>query len=187
MEISWDIVARIAAPLIALVVGAALNRWLEKKPKVISYLANASVHRTNPPGRDPINVHTHSIVMRNAGSQPAHNVRLGHSYLPDFTVYPDINYDVVDLPGGGKEILIPLLVPQKQVTISYLYFPPMTWNQVNTHVESDEGPVKILTVLPQPQQPRWLIRALQTLVFVGATATLYIAYLAVRWLLTNVI
>lgn len=187
MAVDWGIVATIVAPLLALVVGAWLNRWLEARPNVISYLANASALRVNPPDQPSIPVHSHTIVLRNAGRKPAHNVRLGHTYLPDFTVYPDTRYEIGDLPNGGKELVIPLLVPEKQVTISYLYFPPVTWNQINTHVESDEGPVKILTVFPRPQQPRWLINVMRTLVFVGATATLYLGYLGIRWLVIEVL
>ncbi len=121
-------------------------------------------------------VNTHSVVFRNAGRKTANNVRLGHNILPDFQVSPDTEYTVADLPGGGKEIRFPKLVPKKQVTITYLYFPPLTWDQVHTHVESDEGPVKVLNVLPTVQLPRWVITILWLLVGYGVIGLLYSAY-----------
>ena len=37
MVIDWMVVSTIAAPVIALFVGAALDRYLERKPKLIPY------------------------------------------------------------------------------------------------------------------------------------------------------
>lgn len=181
MNIDWSVIATIAAPLLALVAGAALNHFVEMRPRMISYLAHASAFRSNRPDGGPIHVHTHSIVLRNAGRKSAMNVRLGHNQLPDFQVFPDVQHQVLDLPNGGKEILFPVIVPQKQITISYLYFPPVTWGQINTHVESDEGPVKVITVLPQPQYSKWLINSLRLLIVVGGISLLYLIYMFVRW------
>lgn len=187
MNIDWVVVATIAAPLLTLVAGAVLNHLLEARPRLITYLAHASAFRVNPAnGGAPYQVHTHSVVLRNSGKKSAINVRLGHALLPDFQVYPDVQYQVLNLPNGGREILFPAVVPQKQITISYLYFPPVTWNQINTHVESDEGPVKVITVLPQPQYPRWFINTLRLLVYIGAVTTLYLIYLLVGRLVAYV-
>ena len=38
MEIAWNVVAIIAAPLIALFVGAVLNRAIESRPRLVTYL-----------------------------------------------------------------------------------------------------------------------------------------------------
>ena len=59
--------------------------------------------------------------------------------LPSFQLYPSIAYQVVDLPDGAKEILIPTMVPGEQLTISYLYGPPLTYAGVNAGIRSDEG------------------------------------------------
>ena len=45
MTIDWNIVAMIAAPLIAGVAGAALNHWLEGRPRLISYIGHVPAHR----------------------------------------------------------------------------------------------------------------------------------------------
>jgi len=185
MNVDWVAIATIAAPLLALLVGAALNHALEARPRLISYLAHASAFRSTRPDGTVLHVYTHSVVLRNSGKRAATNVRFGHNSLPDFQVFPDIAYNVIDLPNGGREIHFPLVVPQKQITISYLYFPPLTWDKINTHVESDAGPVKVITVLPQAQYPRWFLSILQALVYVGGVATVYLLYLGVRWLIAH--
>ena len=145
--IDWSVVATIGAPIIALFVGAALDRYLERRARVISYLGHVSgIQLTRPEG--PVVVNTHSVVLRNTGGRAATNVRLGHAVLPDFQIFPDIDYTVKNLPGGQKEIVIPILVPKKDITVTYLYFPPLTWNQVNTHLESDDGPVRVFEDFP---------------------------------------
>ncbi|MHB2027151.1 MAG: hypothetical protein ACYCPQ_11060 [Elusimicrobiota bacterium] len=180
MMIDWNVVATISSPIIALIVGAALDRFIENRPKVVSYLGHVSGIRLNRENQI-IHINTHSVVLINSGRRTATNIRLGHAVLPDFQVFPDAQYNVVDLPGGGKEIQFPSLVPKKQVTITYLYFPPLTWNQVNTHLESDDGPVKVLNVLPTVQLPKWLIGALWLLIGYGSIAVLYTFYMGFRW------
>jgi hypothetical protein len=49
MSVDWNVVATIASPLLALVVGIWIDRRFEARPKVISYLANTAVLRLNPP------------------------------------------------------------------------------------------------------------------------------------------
>jgi len=140
MTIDWNIVATIAAPTIALLLGAVLERLFENRPRVVAFLGHVSsvyLPRTTP----PMDVYTHSVVIRNAGRKTATNVRIGYATLPDYNVLPDIEYRENKLPGGGREIVIPKLIPKKQVTITYLYFPPLTWGKINTHLESDEGPM----------------------------------------------
>ncbi len=180
MTVDWHVVATIAAPIITLFVGAALSRAIENRPRVVSYLGHVSGILVTS-GDRPFQVNTHSVVLRNAGRKTATNVRLGHAVLPDFQVFPDIEYDVKDLPGGGKEVCFPKLVAKKQVTITYLYSPPLTWEMVNTHVESDEGPVKVLRVLPTVQLPRWQILILWILIGYGIIGLIYTIYSLARW------
>jgi hypothetical protein len=94
--------------------------------------------------------------------------------LPDFSVYPSVVYQVIDLPGGGREILFPTLVPGEQVTVAYLYFPPVLFNQINSYTKSDEGLAKIVQVLPTPQLAPWLRRLSFTLVVIGAATVIYV-------------
>lgn len=124
-----------------------------------------------------------SFIVRNTGRKPATNVRLGHNILPNFQMYPLVRYEVSDLPDGGKEIVIPTLVPKEQISISYLYNPPTTWNQVNTHIKSDEGFAKVIPVLLAQQFPKWLIRVIYILLLIGSVALIYMLYLSARWLI----
>ena len=174
MNINWQLVVTIAAPIIALFVGVWVNRLFENRPRVTTYLAHASATRVTPQEGQPFVVHTHSIVVKNNGRRAATNLRLGHSVLPDFSVFPAVIYEVVALPDGGKEIVFPTLVPNDQVTVSYLYWPPLLWNQINTHAKSDDGQAKVLDVFPTPRPPAWLIRVIFVFLLIGITATAYV-------------
>ena len=44
-----------------------------------------------------------------------------------------------DLPQGGKEIVIPVLAPGEQLTISYLYFGPTTVQNIGSSHECMQG------------------------------------------------
>jgi len=173
MEIDWALFTRYAAPILALFVGAILNRFLERRPRLVSYLWHTSAVTLRPPAAPPISVFGHSIVVRNGGKKPAINVRLGHQVLPAFSVYPSVRYEVVDLPDGSQEIVFPSLVPGEQVTVAYLYFPPTLWNNVNSYTKSDEGFAKIINVLPVQQWSRWLAAVAWLLIAVGLITTVY--------------
>ena len=96
---------------------------------------------------------------------------------------PDVEHRVEATPGGGTDLVFPKLVPNEQVTISYLYFPPIVWSQINGQVKSDEGLAKIVHVLPTQQLPPWVIRTMWALIFVGAVALVYSAIYGLRaWL-----
>src|SRR5256885_16497211 len=111
MDIDWSVAATIAAPILALFIGVALDRFVERKPRLVAYFAHASafpITGTNP----PVQIHTHSIVVRNTGKKPANDVRVTHNTLPrDFNVYPHVEYQVRALQGGGTDLVFPTLVP----------------------------------------------------------------------------
>lgn len=186
MNIDWNLVAAVGMPILTLFLGALINHLLESRPKLISYLGFISAHRLEPrPEGNPVAiVNTHSVVIRNTGRRAATNVRLGHNFLPNVNVYPDVAYEVKDLPGGGKEIVFPTLVPKKEISINYLYFAPETWQHVNTHIESDEGPAKVVNVLLQPQAKPWLLRTIWAFIVIGVIACGYILFEAIRWFAT---
>ena len=176
MTIEWNVVAIIASPLIALVLGAILDRALERRPRLITYLGHVSAHRMNQQDGAPLDVFTHSIVLKNSGRKPANNIRISHSILPSFNVFPSIKYNVETLQDGVTEIVLPILIPGQEVTISYLYFPPITWENVNGEIKSDEGFAKVMRVLPTIQYPRWLNAVAGALMLVGLVALVYVAF-----------
>lgn len=186
MSIDWNLAAAVGMPILTLFIGALINHLLESRPKLISYLGFISSHRLQPQedGTPGAIVNTHSVVIRNTGRKAATNVRLGHNFLPNVNVYPDVAYNVNDLPGGGKEIVFPTLVAKKEVTINYLYFAPDTWERVNTHIESDDGKAKVVNVLLQPQVKPWLLRTIWVLIVTGTITCGYLLFGVLRWLAT---
>lgn len=181
MTIDLELVAIIAVPILCLFLGAFLDRVLENKPKVITYFGHVAALTSRPDGMPPFQVHTHSVVIRNAGRKAATNLRLGHRVLPDFNVFPPTNYTTEDLPDGGREIVFPTFTPKQQVIVSYLYFPPLVATQINTHLRSDEGPAKIIKMLLTPQLAKWKLRILSFLIVMGIISTIYCIVVLIRW------
>jgi hypothetical protein len=179
MVIDWNVVSTITAPVIALFVGVWVNRKFENRPVLISYLSHVSSFRHTPQGGQPLQVNTHSVVLRNTGRQSATNVRFHHITLPDFNIWPTVVHHVETLPDGSKDIVIPTLVPQEEITISYLYFPPIMAGDVNAGIKCDQGFAKQIAVLLRSQVPRWLSNILLVLVLVGLITTCYLIYIGV--------
>jgi len=176
MNIELNAVATIAAPIIALFVGIWVNRRFESRPILISYFGHVAAFLHTPPGGQPINVHTHSVVLRNAGRRPATNVRLHHQVLPDFNIWPVLVHHVDTLPDGSRDIVIPTLIPGETITISYLYFPPVTVAQVNAGIKCDQGFAQAIAVLLQRQYPRWFNRLAAFLMLLGLISLVYLLY-----------
>ncbi len=176
MVINWSAVATIAAPIIALFVGVWINRRFESRAVLTSYFGHVAVFRTTPPSGTPIFIHTHAVVLRNVGRRSATNVRLRHNVLPDFIIWPEPQHSIANLPSGGREIVIPTLVPGQQITVSYLYFPPLTVDQINTGIQSDEGFARQIPVLLQRVYPKWFNLMATALMLVGLISLVYIAF-----------
>ncbi|MQR02371.1 hypothetical protein [Glaciimonas soli] len=148
MSIDIDVTAKILAPLITAFVVGTVRYFLEGRVRIVSYLGHTSTNKSR--GDKPFDVHTHNVIVHNTGRKAAHNLRIGHNLLPEsVTVVPtSIQYTVERNPDGGAEIVFPTLVPKEQITISYLYFPPVIWSQINSYVKADEGYAKIIKTIP---------------------------------------
>ena len=180
MNINWDLVLKIAVPLGTLVLGIILDKWFEDRPKLISHISQIFSIYTKAPNGSDLKVHTHSVVVGNAGRKSATNVRLGHTTLPAFQILPSIDHLIKDLPDGSKEIVIPTLVPKKQITINYLYFPPLTFNQINTYTESDQGSARVVNMqLTRQYSPR-LMKAMAYVFLLGVVALVYLMIIAIK-------
>lgn len=172
MNFDPEVVAKIAGPALSLVVGAAIKHYAEARSKVVSFIGHASAFTLQ--GENPVVIHTHSVVVRNAGRKVAENVRLVHAVLPiNITVYPPVQHSIERNPEGSGEIVIPALVPKEQVTVSYLYFPPLLWSQINVNTKSEDGFAKIVNVIPMPRPNKAVIAGIWALVFVGASFLFY--------------
>jgi hypothetical protein len=167
-----DTAAKLAAPIITLIIGAIIKHYTTARPKVISYIGHISSF--NVTGDNPFIVNAHSVIVRNTGSRAATNVRLSHYVLPqNISVDPPVKYSIDRNPQGVGEIVIPVLVPKEQVTVSYLYFPPITWQQINATTKSDDGLAKVITVIPSPQPNRLILALVWILTFIGASVIVY--------------
>ncbi|PNG46570.1 hypothetical protein WDL1CHR_04886 [Variovorax sp. WDL1] len=138
--------------------------------------AAPAVQPAAPPTPPPMHAaHTHAVVVRNAGRQTAHNVRIDHNILPrSYTVYPPVRH-TVSFPqqGDGAEILIPVLVAGEQVTLSYFYFPPLTFDRINAWVKCDEGMARLVNAIPSTPPPKGVRAALWVFAFIGAATSVY--------------
>jgi hypothetical protein len=178
MTLDWSVVWKIAQPVLLLFIGAYVARLFERRPRLIRYLVHPTAVVHNHPEHGKMLVNLHALVVRNTGKKPATNVRLGHNVLPDFSVYPNIQYRVEDLAGGGKEIVFPVLVAGTEVLVQYLYFPPLIVNGINTHVQSDEGTAKSLNVWLVQRYPEWFYNLMRAILVVGIIAIIYVLRLA---------
>ena len=172
MNFHIEAIAKLISPLITLIISVIIKHYTERRSKVISFIGHVSSFTLNNEERTP--VFTHSIIVRNAGRKAAQNIRLGHNVMPpNVTVFPKIQYQIENTPEGASEIVIPILVPKEQVTISYLYFPPVTWDKINSYTKSDEGFAKIINVIPMPQPSKFFLSLVWLLMFVGASFLFY--------------
>ncbi len=171
--VDWQVVATVAAPILTLLLGVWVHRWFEKRPVLLSHWGHVSSFNYQKEDGTTGIVNTHSVVIKNAGRRPAVNVRLSHTVLPDFNISPAVEYELRKVPNSGDDIVIPTLVPNQQLTISYLYFPPVTYASVNAGVMSDEGLATQIPVLLQRQYPRNYAVVAGMLMIVGLIATVY--------------
>tara|TARA_R110002049_G_scaffold178727_1_gene345816 strand:- start:886 stop:1431 length:546 start_codon:yes stop_codon:yes gene_type:complete len=176
MEI--DVILKLLAPIFTGAVGLIVKGYIEAKPKLILYLVHASAIPLND--EKNTNVNTHSIVVRNTGKKTANNVRIGHNYLPkSYQLYPKLTHEVKEGANSSSEILIPTLVPGEEVNISYLYFPPDTYHNVNSYCKSDEVSARPVSVIPAPHLNKFQLVLIWSLIFIGASTTVYAAFLAI--------
>lgn len=183
MSIDWNVVATIVSPLIALLFGVWVNRRFENRANLIAHYGHIAAFVSKTDTGVPFNVHTHAVVLRNTGRKSATNVRLHHRHLPDFTIYPSIVFHEEKLPDGSKDIVIPSLIPGKQITISYLYFPPDTVSEINSGIDCDQGFAKVIPVLLQRQYPKFVNVIVAVLMFCGLVSIIYLTYLLVKLLI----
>jgi hypothetical protein len=171
MDINIDVIGKLVAPILTAVVGLLAKRYFEARPKLITYLIHTSAI---PLGDEKnTNVNSHSIVVRNSGKKTAHNVRIGHNFLPAFQIFPQLSHEVLKGKNNSAEIFLPTLVPGEQITISYLYFPPDLWSQVHSYCKSDEMAAKYINIIPSVQLNKIQTTVIWSLLFIGASTIVY--------------
>jgi len=183
MSIDWNLVVTIAVPIITLFLGAWVNRKFENKPHLISYYGHVSSFAYTPTGGQKMQINTHTVILRNVGHKAATNVRLSHQTLPDFNIWPAVQYNVETLPNGTQDIVIPSLVPGEQIIISYLYFPPLTFAGINSGIKHDEGFAQQIQVLLQRRFPDWFNYTVPIFMLIGVVTSLYILFEFIVWII----
>lgn len=173
MAIDWDMAVKVGMPVVTLFLGIWANRRFEQRPALISYFGHIAAFVHHPTEGAAFKVHTHTIVLRNVGRRPATTVRLHHNSLPDFNIWPQVVHHVETLPDGSKDIVIPALVPGEEITVSYLYFPPLTVAGVNAGIKCDTGFATAHVVLLQRQYPAWFNRLAAALMLIGLIVVIY--------------
>jgi len=204
MTPNWDLVSKLVLPVVTALIVAVIGKRLEYRPKLVTYLAHAAGFVLPPiegaataqqdgvgaapvtvgvtPGAPGAQIHVHGVVIRNTGRKTAFNVRMGHSAkVHRYVLEPQVQHEMKDAPNGGWEIIIPALVPNEQILISYLYFPPVTWRQVNSYTKSDEGSAHFLNVLPTPRPPRWLVVGFLAFFYLGIAGAVYALIAIIQW------
>jgi hypothetical protein len=194
LSVDFSLLTSIAEKIGLLFAGGLVGRFFERRARVVVFYGHVGQFRQQPqqqqPGPvqqqpSPGPVHTHSVVIRNAGRVAAHNVHVPHRGMLNaanihISIDPHLAHTVQGLPNGTEEILFPALPARFQVTISYLYFPPILFSQINAPIYSDEGPARVINVLPQERWPRWLSAVLGGLVLIGIIAVAYALFELVR-------
>lgn len=172
-----DFLKNIIVAGLAAFAGWFLNSVFGKKVKLNHFILAPS---TFPFALDggTIYINTHSLIVRNNGSLPAVNLRVGHRRMPpNYTIFPARDSRVIELERGETEILIERLLPKEQITISYLYFPPLVVGEVHSYVKSNECFSKPKDMAPAPVISKPLTVFLWYLVICGAASTVYLFYL----------
>ena len=164
-------------------VGAVIAKRVEGKADLVSYFGHSSAFTTRPQGQPSFVIHTHDVVIQNVGKKPANNVRVSHNVLPDqFNVFPSLPYSVEQLPDGKKDIVIPKVVPGQLIVISYLYYPPLLWNQVHAGIRSDEGFARQVEMQLQRKIPAWLTALAVAGFLIGCLTVLYLIWRGLKYM-----
>lgn len=180
MTINWLVASQIAGPILAAGLGAFFHWFFTRAPRLVVFFGHASaftIRWTQDNPNPPTTIHTHTLIVRNAGRAVANNVRVGHRVWPAyFDIQPPTQHHVEDVPNSSsKEIVIDKMVRGEEVQISYLYFPPLTFQQIHSTVKADEGQATGWNVALQRVFPKWWNAQAVIFYLIGIAAVIYAA------------
>ena len=174
----WGLVFNVVYGVAIIFIGCHITDFHNSRKKLISHYGHVGVFKL----KSGQNVYTHSVIVSNIGYRPIENVKLGHTVLPEnIDIYPQIEYII---SNNGKEILIPKLVGKEQVTISYLYFPPVTYKDINSYIKSDSGFAKEIDTVLLPKVSKWKIYIIYFLIMMGTASIIYLIYQFLKLLIS---
>lgn len=155
----------------------AFIAWLQvnrRRPRLEAFFTHGSAH---PIVNTQNFIHTHSLVVRNAGSYPATNVRITHSFVPpttDIQMYPDMPRTTMQFGKFGSEMLVERLRPKEQITLSYLYPGPTLYSQFGTQVKFDDGLAQISEIQHVRILSPWIRALILYFMAAGVFVSIYI-------------
>lgn len=117
-------------------------------------------------------VRSHTVVITNQGTATAHNLRIGHFFLPAHTVFPPMNIPF-DEKHPKNEILVPTLSPKENIVVSYLYDDNLHVSRVNAYIKCDEGLAEVANLQHVSIKSPFLRNTLQVIFFIGIVAVTY--------------
>lgn len=129
-------------------------------------------------------VHIRSLVIRNEGGTPAHNVEIVFNWKPmHVNQWP--TRDVIEkvLADLRYVVIFPTLAPREMVGFELISINKDLPNIIN--VRSDESVAHEVKFALQKVVPRWKYNVARVLMIVGSSAAVYVLILAVQWLLTK--
>ena len=161
-----------------------IDRFVTRRAKLIFYTSHPQwVALPQQPGQQPVApIGTFSLFLFNQGRAPAREVHVGHFYLPANNVFPDIPRDVVLTPGGGTAIRFPVVPPRTLITISYLIFGNFSIDTVVSYVGSEEGAAQRVPVVFQRVFPKWAIKLIYVVMFLGGWVLLNASFTLIHYL-----
>ena len=122
--VDWQLFLTVAAPILTLLVGVWVNRRFENRPVLLSHWGHVSSFNYQQGNGATGIVNTHSVVIRNVGRRAATNVRLSHTLLPDFNIWPPVEYELKEVPNSGQDIVNPYRSPKPAVEYLLSLFSP---------------------------------------------------------------
>lgn len=167
--------------VVAAIVGAVITKRVEGRPRLITRWGHIAAFNTKA-GDQQIVLHTHEVVLRNAGSKAAHNVRVSHRYLPEYNITPSVPVTVEALANGITDLVLPVVVPGQQITISYLYTPPLLYFDLHLGIRCDEGMATQVATEIQPKYSRWVTVPAAVLFLVGCATTVWALVRVASWI-----
>lgn len=171
----WGLFWEIAKILLSAGVGAWLFHRFEKRAHLVAYVGHMAHHKIDESNL----VLTWSVVLRNTGRLASHNVQIKHKFHPDnFEIRPSRQYALESVEDGGVNIVFDKVVPQEELTISYLRLVPKDSTTdpgiVNRGISCDEGYPQVLNYFPMRVYPRRVNQLLGALVLIGSVASIYL-------------
>jgi len=167
---------------ITFLIGIFLTRLFENKPTLITYYSHIAAGKIwVETTKSYLDIFTHSIVIRNTGRTVLTNIKVGHAIKITnmIAVYPKFDYQIKSIKDSGEEIVFERLLSKQMITINYVYTTPLSYNQINTYVQSDECIAHQVNVLLNRQWPKWFQIITWVLVALGFITACILLYFGV--------